>query len=449
MATSGDDLLDQAQTELWKAAQSLPAPGQHRRDAARTLFRGQLSAWPDLARATRYAITVLPLDREASQRYEPVLAALDRVERSGGYGHGQAPTDPHFARAAALTGAAGDAMKGSRTLSSAADLGPQDRLLAHVESAARLTAAYAELAVAPMSSGATTAGRWLRLGEAARTATITPLSERRSPVSAAPIPAVDEDTLAGSLDRWRRAALDVAAGGPAAASGDLPLIAAALSTVQSAADATGLRPSDRVDSTTIWREAAAAWPSSVRIAGPAAFELRGATSALRADLVTFVQRTRRGDPDHAADEALAHFASRPGTRVVAVAYRDAVLEAVSTGRPVIAARRLAEVSGPPLPAELAEAATKGRWVPLPPTSAPAQLIVSTTIAAADSSHYDRGGTPGLSLDAEAAAARMSSSAGFGRCTRDMLQAASETGKLGASPLTAAESDGLEIPRRER
>lgn len=304
MATSGDDLLDEAQAELWRAAESLPLPGPARWVAARTVFHGQLSAWPDLARATRHAITALPFESDARQRYPLVLAALERVERWNGLGHRQASPDPHFARAAQLTGAVGDAMQGSRALSRTGDWGPQDRLLAHVESAARLTAAYAEQA-STVTFSPMRAGRWLRLAEYARAAAVTPLADRRSPVTAVPIPTVDESSLAGSLDRWHRAALDTTARGPASPSLDLPLIAAALSTVHSAVDAAGLRISDYGDATTTWRAAAAAWPSTIRIPGPVSSETscRDLSTSYRPHRVRReqsargTQRGRRRGPD--------------------------------------------------------------------------------------------------------------------------------------------------------
>lgn len=443
MATSGDELLADAQAELWRAAQSLPPPGPDRRSTAQALFQGQLAAWPDLARATRQALNALPFDRDHHLRYAVVLTTLERVEK--GNRPPAVDVDPHFSRAAQLTGAAGDAMMRSRALSQAGDSGPQDQLLAHVETAARLTAAYAEQTTTS-SSSSEAAGRWLRLAQEAKRAVSTPVGDRTSPVTAAPIPRADEVSLTASLERWYRAARTTSSPGSAAPSMDLPLVAAGLSTLHSAADATRLGQADQTDAATRWRAAGAAWPSAIRIPGPVASELRAATSALRVDLVSFVEGYRRGSHTQADVAALSHYASRPVIRSLALGYREAIEEALASSLPVIAARRLAETSRP-VPDDLAEVVRRGGWVPLPSGSEPAHAIHRTADAAAQASYYNRS-DPASTLinDPEARAARLSSSAGLARTTRDTLQA---PGLSAGEPPASAPTDRDRARRTHR
>jgi len=126
-----------------------------------------------------------------------------------------------------------------------------------------------------------------------------------------------------------------------------------------------------------WAAAARAWRPSTHIPGPPDPALREAAGALRQATHDMTPRDRANLRVYTTDLA-GHLAARHDTQV---------RQQIRSELQVIAARQLAQTLRPlasfeGLPPQLASAALRGRWIPLPRMSSPAWTIGATTQAAA-------------------------------------------------------------------
>jgi len=456
VATSANDLLDEAQAQIWALAQELPARARPRRAEARAAFAAQVAAWPGFARA---ALRVLDATDRSGERSE-VRQTLVRLASSSIRGSRDVAPDAHLVRAAALLGAGADAVTAGLDAAVATDLGTRDRVLAAVESAARFTGAYAEHT---STRGANTAARWLALSAQAGGLIETTPVQRRSDSTATPILGSQEAPLVAAVDRWRRSAQAILAPSPQP-SASLPRVATSLAIVYAAAaQASDVSDHDRGShraSARMWAAASKAWPPHVQIPGRPDEDLHHAVTALRAGLVG---AGRSAERDTATAAAL-QYADQLGTL-----YAARVVDVVDNRLAVISARRLVSELERPIPTDVIQAARSGRWVPLPTHANAAQAITSTALAAVRQpgvlsapvrtaqpelgmDRYTRDADPltgGGTLDPEAAAARRASAAGFSRSTRAMLSSATNSPAVDRVPRSGPAQSPEQNTRRHR
>lgn len=436
MATSADDLLQQAQRELYVATQELPTHWYGRGAAATQALHAYTAAWPTLAQA--YLHVLRP---ELSPGHESVSAStqsnkpnhldvlrrhLQNIAAGDIEGVGDAEPEQHLMRVAELTTAAGDALAVVRGTQPGAGpaFGTIDRALATLDHAARLTAVYAETSTAGIKYSHVDARRWLWISGHAQAAAASPdPTARSSSTGSTPIISSDDSSLVAALDRWRGAANDALqpTDSPTAR---LPLIAATLATTHSAAAALGINDGPHQAFADSWGAAANAWQGgAIRLPGPDHLELRTHTRNLRSALDGLVHQHQSGNVPPTAGQdrhALAFFLEHQAPAIEA-GYRDRTVQLVQSMRPIIAARALARATPGPTPPRLANAARAGKWIPLPPNSAQAQDLQKTTIAASRTLARPEEPLPQLSRE-EIAQARRDRQPGSVKKSRVNMQA---------------------------
>ena len=379
MVTSLDDLLTQAETQVWAAWSPIPS-GEGGQEIARDRRDAAVGSWRAL-RGSAERVLVLTGD---GHRLAPLLARLDRVVGPAAAATG-VTLDP-VQRAASLLGAAADALSRSDGPRHP-DAAVENRTLSMLSFAATTTAAYVRLAGDSLAQQRL----WLDLAQAARGARVNGEVISSAP-SARPIIAPGDQTFAAALVRFHQAAWK-ALTPTASPSPDLQMIPAVLEMLHRAASSPG-GTGPHADAARAWSAAARAWRPTIHTPGPPDHGLREAAGALR--LATQRGMTRRdlADARRFGVDLAGDLAARYDTRV-----RDTIRSEL----PVIAARRLAEAlrslpSFDGLSPRLASAALRGRWVSLPHMSPPAWTIVSTTTAAAEVYRAGTGSNPGQRAD---------------------------------------------------
>lgn len=395
MATSADDLLRQARQSLYAATRELPESRESWRvaRAAKGHYYSRAAAWPALAQAhlnlLRPELFGGLYERPSSTRETNSLEVLRRHLQSVAHGEvyqaqpGAEP-DAHLLRAATLTAAAGDAMQiaHDRQFTDQAPLGTSDLALSNLDHAARITAVYAENSTFGHSRGS--GWQWLRISQRAQAMMHSADPTRRSSVmGSAPVVSSDDQSLAGALDRWHRAAVDVLQPSLAPSS-QWPLVAVGLAQAHSAAAAAGLGDRHR-DLATTWANAVAPWrhQAGIRLPGPDHLGLRTAHQDLARALDQLVGDHRDGNltSASAADRSeLRSFLEHQAPNLAAT-YVAATTQMLESSQPAVAARMLARETPAPISPQLAAAARAGRWVPLPPHSAPGRALLTATAAA--------------------------------------------------------------------
>ncbi len=399
MATSVDDLLQEAQSHVWVAAQSLPprtAHGPSRREVASERFAGFNAAWPSLAQSADYAFSSFRLQLRWRSEFDPFLVPLRRVAAMSVDG----VPDPNFRRAASLLRAAGDAVQILSPRHDPADRRPADRILRVVDSAARLTAVYGEAAARSPRQQHAIVHDWHFLADRARhflNGQSPALAV--SPATQQAIPSPSDSSLAGVLDRWHREAATFLRERPLGPS--LQMIPVALHQLHN------LPGEHHAEAALRWREVAQAWTPAIRLPGRGDAPLHAATRELGDTL-------RR----HGSNEDLALYVTHRAP-AIGRAFAAQIERVVQHSLLVIPARRLAHELRP-VPPELLRTAQLGGWVPIPPEAPSVQSLLRAAQRA--SGIYDRAidGVNPFLLDAEAAAARRASAAGFSQSTRRML-----------------------------
>ena len=390
MATTADDLLQEAHGALRRSLRSLPARGQHRSGRPELAFdraAAVLAAWPALAEAQLRMLRseVLAPPQHLQRRAERVVAVLERV--TAGASVPDIEPDPQFVRATALIRAAGDALASTtppQGYSRPSD-GTVDQVLDGIATAAQITGIYIEAAeYVPLSvtgglgrnlGGATA---WFSVAAEARNALASAdPSTRSSEAGSVPIVSPREVGLAAALERWRTSALRVSAP-TRVPTADLPVVSFALVDIHRAAWDAGLPGAGSAAKQ--WRQLLVeGWGSTrLSIPGPADPDLRAATTQLRQALESSAGPISTGTGPEA--DALQGFLRSHG-EVITAAFAQQVRTVVQSEQAVISARLLTSVLERPYPAAVAAAALRGRWVPLPASSAPAQTLLDTTAAA--------------------------------------------------------------------
>lgn len=399
--TTADELLHEAHGALRRSLRSLPAKGPFsgRPMAAFTLARDALSGWPALAQAQAAVIRAAAVTPAQQERTAGVLAALDRIsERDapravrdvgeiGGVGEVD-PTESLFARATDLTRAAADALHMTAPAPGfpRGSDGTIDAVLGGVATAAQVTGAYVDatfyqnlpVRVREQARGLGNARPWDNLVAAARTALASPHPQARSSeAGSVPIVATHEEGLAAALERWRHSA--ARASDPSIApTADLPGVARALTDIHRAAWDAGI-PGARAAGQ-LWRQSLTeGWGSTaLRIPGPPDPELRAATRVLRDALEASAGELGTGRGPEA--QALEGFIRSHGEHVTEK-FSDQVRSVVGSEQIAVSARLLMSTLSRPYPVDVTMAGQRGRWVPLPAGSPPAQQLLDTTGAA--------------------------------------------------------------------
>lgn len=382
MATSVDQLLADAQRQMWQAAQPVPLPPQRGTAAARQRT-AHLQAWPTLATAARHALgaDLIPApDHGAAVTVVPkrLVATLRLLERTATVLQPARPDlepagDRQMRRVAQLLAAVGDVLRDQAPTDR--DSGTTDRILDLVAAAATLTAAYTgQASPSGRARDLQQPAHWLALSSAARQACTTVPGQRDTAAAMRPIVPTGEQSLDADLAAFHRAATD-ALTPTRAPTTDLwliPRVLAAVHRTAAAYDTTGLhRPAADA-----WREAANAW-LVVRIPGPPHSALRETARVVAATLATDL------DPH---DQAAVHLFAQDQAADLAAGYLHHVRDDVDAWRYAVAARHLLKVMDP-APTELLRPGRLGHWVSLPPVSPPSSALLDTAHAAADARAY--------------------------------------------------------------
>lgn len=348
-----------------------------------------LAAWPALADAQLRVLRsqALAPPQHLERRADRVVTVLERVSSRA-----VAPDvepDPQFMRAAALIHAAGDALSSTAPPQGywRPSDGTLDQVLGGVATAAQITGVYVEAAQyvpSSVAAGQKLGGvdQWLSVAAEAREALASSDPSRRSSeAGSVPIVSSQEVGLAAALERWRTSAMRVSEP-TRAPTADLPGVARALVDIHRAAWDAGLPGAGAAAQG--WRQSLVeGWGStSLRIPGPADLELRSATTQLQQTLRSAAVAIGTGSGPEA--EALRGFLRSHG-EVVTESFAQQVRTVVQSEQAVISARLLTTVSERPYPTGVAAAALRGRWVPLPASSAPAHTLLTTTAAAQQAS----------------------------------------------------------------
>lgn len=378
MATSVDELLDLAQHAVWQSAQTAAPSDLDRRGAAAVEFDRHRRAWPMLGAAAQHALTAMVGPRPGPPM-APVLDLLERAARPVRGHTGPGDGDPRLLRAAALLGAAGDALHADP----AAGHHPvtRDRVLTIVDAAAVLTGAHAEQAH-PHSKVLTLAGPryWLTLSATAQDARSGPPGLDVPAAARRPIVPPGEESIAALLHRFHHAAT-TAIRPTRAPTRDLMAIPRTLALLHRALAHTTADPNHQ-HAASAWRDVVTTWGTAIRSPGPPDPLLRAAVHDLAATLTA-------GITPH--QQATAH---RYGTDQAADLARDFhqhLRDALNSELYVTAARHLARVTRP-APTPLAAAARAGRWIPLPRDSPPAGQIREAAALAGTTPAYAARGT---------------------------------------------------------
>lgn len=389
MPTTADELLTAAREQLHRSARSLPPKrsGTHRTTAGKEAASSVLAAWPRLAAAQAYTLecAVARGGHEAAlqERVGRVVEQLGKISELDLTDVASAVPDPDMLRAADLTRAAGDALQATAPPPGFGQdiTGTVDSVLSAVEASSRLTGIYAEtvqnMPPAQRPAGVRVARPWLELAQLAHDsrASLDP-RERTSPAGSVPVVSTTDTGVVAGLDRWRQA-VERAVQPSTTPSADLPLVAHGLWLVHAAAHEAGLPGTGAAADA--WRNAGIhGWGTSIRVPGPHDPDLRAATYALADTLHEHGPSMRAGQGPHF--QALTAFIGHQG-EAISAQYEDQVRAVVASEQAVTAARPLAAQTQRPLSPELASAAQRGRWVPLPAGSVPAQELVGYTSTA--------------------------------------------------------------------
>ncbi len=269
-----------------------------------------------------------------------------------------------------------------------------DRILATLESAANLTAIYAE----HQRAGT----RWLTLAHAAGDLIRHDPAHRANPTASRSIVDPTDTTLAATLDRWYRAAR-VATAPTQGPSRQLPMIGHTLAGIHRAAALTGGGPAHH-DAARAWQASIGAWTAGIRLLGPDDPDLTHAAAALATALTTLHTDHHAGTADP-ADLLELRLVAGHAAPDIGRSYAARIEDAVRSDWLVIAARQLLTHTPRPAPLDLTDAARHGRWVPLPSNSTPARhLLDATTSAAARTTSPTSPTRQALTTDAETIAA---------------------------------------------
>ena len=383
MVTSADDLLRQAQANMYAATRELTVERQGRAVAARESYHAYTAAWPEIARAHLHLLDAAPLHGTAGPDLKQVRQGLAGIAVGRIVRAGSGEPDPALLRVAELTAAAGDALhvvRGANTIPEPA-WGTVDLALGNLNHLARITTVYAERS--DLARWDMRGTQWRRLTALTQNAmSHADPSLRFSDAGGIAIVSSDDVGLAASMSRWQAAARG-ALQPTESPTTHLPMIAAAMRTAHSAAAATGLGEHHH-EHAARWADALNAWQSgALRLPGPDDPMLRMHTRALLASLDQTVA-TYQGDPRTApVGEQLRHELGQflqHQAPTLEVTYLQRVTQLVDSLRVTIAARALVPLTPRPVPVELANAARAGRWVPLPPSAPPATRILQTTAA---------------------------------------------------------------------
>lgn len=414
MATSLDDLLGEAQDQVWRCAQELPAAQPAARLRAREVVEQHLAAWPSILNAAERALLAdAPGSAQPAERFRPTWAALSSARDAVGDRHARGVPDPGLSAVGARLGAAADAMT---TRTGGIATGTLDRVLAIVESSARITAIYAEQIDRPArGKPALDPALWRRLGDAAGAAVLTDPAGRTGVDGARPLIVPGEQTLAATLERWHAHASDLVAPTRAPAA-NVPAVARGLEMIHAAALATGGPPS-HATAVRAWREVVDAWGPALRIPGPVDRDFGSATRSLRDELAGLVDAHRHSTRESRlpmldlrvfAADRIQDVARNYGAHTRWIIESEL---AIGSAKHIAAAMRREGARGV-LPEGLTRAALRpagaGRgWVTLPSSSPQAAAITATTTAAITATRHES-----IIGSGEAAAAMRAASPGF-------------------------------------
>lgn len=385
MATTADELLQEGHAALRRSMRSLPGrgPSSGRPAAAFDLAQGTLAGWPGLAKAQATVLRSVALTPSQQERTGPILTMLDKVASRETVVN---TPDSQFARATDLIRAAADALAVTAPppgYPRRSD-GTIDEVLGGVATAAQVTGIYIEAArylPANMQHQSRTLGpasQWFDLAADAKAALASASpSGRMSEAGSVPVLATHDVGLGAALEQWRRSAVRVSAP-TKAPTADFPVIARSLVDIHRAAWDAGIPGAGAAAER--WRcSLADGWGSvALRIPGPADRELRDATRQLRDALESSAAALATGRGTEA--QALEAFL-RSHAEFVTEAYTAQVGTVVHSEQIVVSARHLMSTLTKPYPVDVAMAGQRGRWVPLPAGSPPAQQLLDTTGAA--------------------------------------------------------------------
>lgn len=386
MATTADELLQEGHAALRRSMRSLPGrgPSSGRPSAAFDLAQGALAGWSGLAKAQNTVLRSVALTPSQQERTGPILTMLDKVASREPVAN--AVPDSQFARATDLIRAAADALAVTAPPAGypRRSDGTIDEVLGGVATAAQVTGIYIEAArylPANMQDQARTLGpasQWFDLatGAKAALASASP-SGRLSEAGSVPVLATHDVGLGAALEQWRRSAVRVSAP-TKAPTADFPVIARSLVDIHRAAWDAGIPGAGAAAER--WRRSLAdGWGSvALRIPGPADRELRDATRQLRDALESSAAALATGRGTEA--QALEAFL-RSHAELITEAYTAQVGTVVHSEQIMVSARQLMSTLSKPYPVDVALAGQRGRWVPLPAGSPPAQQLLDTTGAA--------------------------------------------------------------------
>lgn len=386
MATTADELLQEGHGALRRSMRSLPGrgPSSGRPAAAFDLAQGTLAGWPELAKAQATVLRSVALTPPQQTRTEPVLTMLDKIASREPVAN--TVPDSQFARGTDLIRAAADALAVTAppTGYPRRSDGTIDEVLGGVATAAQVTSIYIEAArylPANMQHQSRTLGPaspWFDLATAAKAALASPSpSGRLSEAGSVPVLATHDVGLGAALEQWRRSAVRVSAP-TKAPTADFPAIARSLVDIHRAAWDAGIPGAGAAAER--WRRSLAdGWGSAaLRIPGPADQELRDATHQLRDALESSAAAMATGRGTEA--QALEAFL-RSHAEFITEAYTAQVGTVVHSEQVAVSARLLMSALSKPYPVDVAMAGQRGRWVPLPAGSPPAQQLLDTTGAA--------------------------------------------------------------------
>lgn len=415
MATSLDDLLGEAQDQVWRAAQELPTGLPAARRRAREVVEQHLAAWPSiLSAAERALLADAPGSAQPAARFRPTWEALVGARDAVGERYVGGVPDPGLSAVGARLGAAADAMT---TGSGGIAAGTLDRVLAVVESSARITAIYAEQIDRPgRGKRALNPALWRRLGDAAGAAVVTDPMHRAAVTGARPLLAPDEQMLAATLERWHAHAGDLLTPTSVPAA-NVPAVARGLEMIHAAALATG-GPEGHATAARAWRAAVDEWGPTLRIPGPVDRDFGSATHSLRDELTFLVAAHREAPREQRLPVLDLRVFVADRLQDVATSYgaqTQRIIEselAIGSAKHIVAAMRQAGIRGV-LPAGVTQAALRpagaGRgWVPLPASSPQAAAIDTTTATAIAATRSES-----IIGSGESAAAMRAATPGFG------------------------------------
>jgi hypothetical protein len=398
-ATAGD-LLEQVQRQAWDLAVALPDHEWTRVREAAGQVRGHVAAWPQLAAAAAYALRSTPLPVEQRRELGPALGVLDRVaKRITTRSTVANEQSPQMARMTTLLGAVGDLMvdepRAFESTTTADAMAMRDKIAATVESAARTTYAFTE-----MAPGLTNQTKWpgdLRgLVYELRSVMSTAPGERAGSYDDLAAVVSADPGFSGSVQRWQSVmrGMLTAEGGVTsttamrAASEDLSALSqAGAVTMRVGLEVGVLRPREAVVAANALSQAGRAWSEA---AGSWTF-LRsgGGLSEVQVETSQHLHAALRDmlfdGPTWADPEVIASRVDVPRLagemrRVAGMADRLGVEYAKGVGDLVnsevlVMPARVVVRTVRPVPVELLRPAQRGMWVPVSRDRPEAQVLM--------------------------------------------------------------------------